>query len=160
MLTVSHNRSNFGHPCEYLNWLKVENKNLISGRTSVSFSLQSQLPEKALMLVDGCFSRKKGKLFVQVVIAPGFQIRRPQETTQGGLFRVPARFDSTVRPIVGSMRGELDNGFGFPFISSKSSTMFDSKEIVIQFDEFAGPQHQLVFRLDGPPPLPDCPNNR
>jgi hypothetical protein len=137
-------------------WIKVENKNLISGKTTLSFNLQSQSPEKALMIVDGCLSKKKG-VAAFVVIAPGFQIRMPRDTTPGGLVRVPARFDRTVKPILGSVVGDLDNAFKFTSFNDK---MFDSKEIVIQFDEFAGPQHQLVFRLDSPPPLPDCPNNR
>jgi hypothetical protein len=65
------------------------------------------------------------------------------------LIWVPVRADNKVERFVAALFGDLDNLIGFnPKFTMKIVT---SKEVVIELPEFAGPVHQMLFKMDGSP---------
>jgi hypothetical protein len=128
-------------------WIEADNKDLITGKTTVSFGLRSQPPDNALLSVS-CSSNGK---YANIGLIPGFQVKRQEANPYSDLIHIRSRMDSKIKTFPGFLVGDRDNEVR---LSLAPKGFLTSKEIVLQLTEFAEPIHQIVFKLDGPPPLP------
>jgi hypothetical protein len=136
-------------------WVKKEKKNLITGKTEITYLLESEAPEKAtlMLLCDGGAHPYEYNQREPLQLHPGFQVNR-----SGGnesrmwhefLLWVPARTDSKTSRFVGALGGDLDSLVTFN--QTFTAKIVTSKEVVLELPEFAGPLHQMLFKMDGPP---------
>lgn len=135
-------------------WVKTEKQNLITGKNEVTFVLQSHNSEKAKLTVwcDGGANPVENNGGA-VQLLPGFQVNRSNgnysQVFHEFLIWVPTRLDDKAERDVAALRGDLDNILAFN--RKHSEKIVTSKEVVLEAPEFAGPVHQMLFKMDEPP---------
>jgi hypothetical protein len=140
-------------------WQRTEKTNLITGKTDVTYTLASEPPEKAIMMVTGCGTGGDGnEIFLG--ISTGFQVSNPNPVKPW--FTTPVRVDSWVSAVDLIVIGDLSESVVFSrdwtrrlLIGevAKGSETPAPKEVIIEVPQFAAGAHQLVFKAAKPLPV-------
>jgi hypothetical protein len=119
-------------------WIRYETpKDAVTETSRVIYYTHSAQPEKSILMAS-CYGKE-----LRVSLIAGFQVRR---TSGVDSVQVPARFDSTVHPVWGSLTGDRNDGILFQ--PTDNLWFLESKRMVLQVREYGSGDHDLIFTVE------------